>query len=410
MLTDLWASLKLPTISADDRRWVSQQLGFPPTVVLTQASAIRIAEAAAARFLVLGSYEISGPPGQERIAVWARLLNVEEGRWIGPEIQAGGPLLDLLTLEGTIAGEIALRCSPRLPVSQADLVRRASRIPLAAFSAYVKARMVEDISTRKRLLMVALTDYAKAKSDGPFVPPMFELGRLHFERKEYADAALWFRQIPPDESFSVEALFYLGLCEYMTGNRPAARSIYERLAELLPTADVYNNLAVIELDTHSMSQALAHYSTAVAMAPEDADIRFNYGYALWQAGDQENAVVQFRQVIRRRPTDGEAHFLLARSLQKLGRTDEAQDSLQQARHYLPRAPEWEKADTPPIPLRLKTTFDRAASFSLRRPGFPITLKSSADEGDRGGFSRRGGGFDCCRTGFSSLLSRSGPAA
>lgn len=373
MLTDLLASANLPTVSADDRHWLYRQRGFPGAAVLARASAIQIAEATASRYAVVGSYEISGVRGRERILIRARLLNLEEGRWIGPEIQSGGPLDDLLQLQAAVAWEIASRGYPDVSVSATDFARAARQIPVSAYSAYVKARMVEDPAVRMRLLTTALNEYAKAKPDSPFAPALFELGRLSFERREYAQALRWLRQIPSTASFYEEVLFYRGLCEYFVGDRAAAQATYQKLVQQLPLADVYNNLAAIELENQLLGQALAHYSTAVALAPEDPDIRFNYGYGLWLAADFENAVVQFRHVLRRRLADGEAHFLLGQSLQKLGRSDEAHGPLSQARRYLPRASEWEKGEKPPVAVRLKTAFNRAALFSLRRPGVTIAV-------------------------------------
>ncbi|HXF04322.1 MAG TPA: tetratricopeptide repeat protein [Blastocatellia bacterium] len=373
MLTELLASANVPTVNADDRRWLYRQMGFSDAAVLSQASAIQIAEAAASRYAALGSYEISGVRGQERILIRARLLDLDQGRWVGPEIQSGGPLSDLLQLQAAIAWEISSRSYPGVSVSMADFSKAVQQIPLPAYSAYVKARMVEDPATRMRLLTIALNEYARAKVGGPFVPALFEMGRLYFERREYAEALRWLRQVPSTAPVFEESLFYRGLCEYFAGDRAAAQATYQMLVERLPLADVYNNLAAIELENQLLGQALAHYSAAVARAPEDPDIRFNYGYGLWLAGDFENAVVQFRHVLRRRLADGEAHFLLGRSLQKLGRSDEAQGPLAQARHYLPRASDWEKVEKPPVAVRLKTTFNRAALFSLRRPGATIAV-------------------------------------
>ncbi len=52
-------------------------------------------------------------------------------------------------------------------------------------------------------------------------------------------------------------------------------------------------------------------------------VHFNYGYALFLAGKYAEAAEHFRPVITSDQQDGQAYFLFAKSLAKLGKTEAA---------------------------------------------------------------------------------------
>jgi len=373
MLSEVLMAAGARVIEPEVRRLIYEKLQFPETTVLTRASALRIAETAGARLLVIGSYEVSGAKGQERINALARVIDVEEGRVVGNQINIGAPLKELLELQASLGWEILFQHNQTVHVSRMELTRKATAIPLAAFAAYVKARMVNDPKTKVQLLTLALSEHKRSKSSSDFTAATFELGRVYFQVADYREAIKWLKQIKPDSPFHLEALFFLGLCYDHTGDLDGALSAYEQLSELLPVADVYNNLAALELKKSQLGQALTHFSKAVGLSAEDADLRFNYGYAFWLSNDFENAVIQLRQAVRRRSADGEAQYLLAKSLARLGRTEEAQGPLSQARRYLTKFSEWEKMEKLPVRVRLKTKFHRAVFSDVARSQPSLSL-------------------------------------
>lgn len=382
LLSDLLGSTGLRVIEPAERRLVYDRLGFPRTTVLARASALRIAERVGARLLVIGSYEISGGKGQEKISVLARMINVEEGRLVGNEINAGGALADLPELQGTICWDLLFQRDSSLPMSRQDLTKRATAVSFAAFEYYVKAKLVNDPKLKVQLLTLAIKEHEKSKREGEFTAAFFELGRAHYQSGDYHEAFRWLQRVRSDSNLHVEASFYLGVACYQNGDVASAVTFYQRLAETAPSAEVYNNLATFELKNNQHEQSLAHYSRAVGLAPEDADIRFNYGHAFWRSGDFENAVIQLRQAVRRRTSDGEAHYLLGKSLERLGRADEAQVSLAQARRYLTKYAEWEKAERPPVAGRVRLSFPRAVYGTRTQPSVAATETASNREPTR----------------------------
>ena len=79
-------------------------------------------------------------------------------------------------------------------------------------------------------------------------------------------------------------------------------------------------------------------------------VHFNYGYALFLAGKYAEAAEQLRPVITADQQDGQAYFLFAKSLEKIGKTEAATAADDQARRYLQTAyakweTEWQKSQT-----------------------------------------------------------------
>jgi Tfp pilus assembly protein PilF len=59
------------------------------------------------------------------------------------------------------------------------------------------------------------------------------------------------------------------------------------------------------------------------MAAHDVDYFFNLGYAYWTQRDVPAAIYWLREAVRRDPTDGDAHLVLAAALSSAGQTIEA---------------------------------------------------------------------------------------
>jgi tetratricopeptide (TPR) repeat protein len=83
--------------------------------------------------------------------------------------------------------------------------------------------------------------------------------------------------------------------------------------------------------------AIAQLAEAVRLAPNYSEAHNNLGSALGMSGRNEEAVVQFRAVLRGM-SDAGVHHNLAFTLAKLGRADEAIDEYQAALRLDPRRP------------------------------------------------------------------------
>jgi Flp pilus assembly protein TadD len=81
------------------------------------------------------------------------------------------------------------------------------------------------------------------------------------------------------------------------------------------------------LDSGHNHQAVVPLSRARDLAPDKASIREALGRALFHAQRYEQAAAEFEAVIERAPTNDFAQFCLGRSLQLLGRHNEARKPL-----------------------------------------------------------------------------------
>jgi tetratricopeptide (TPR) repeat protein len=68
-------------------------------------------------------------------------------------------------------------------------------------------------------------------------------------------------------------------------------------------------------------------------------VHHNLGIVYQQRGDNEKAIIQFRESIRLQPNFGQARLLLGASLLALGKTSEATNELERAVKLLPREPQ-----------------------------------------------------------------------
>ncbi|MGH9762395.1 MAG: hypothetical protein ACREDR_29090, partial [Blastocatellia bacterium] len=90
----------LIAVQPDERDAAYKQEGLPPTAVLTHATMFKIAERAGANVVVLGNYRVDGEGHDATIVFAARAIDINQGKQIGREQTAGGPILELERLQG----------------------------------------------------------------------------------------------------------------------------------------------------------------------------------------------------------------------------------------------------------------------------------------------------------------------
>ncbi len=365
-LSDLLPTPNLVLISPDERRLVYQRLRLPTGALLSRAGAIHVAETVGANLLLLGSYEVTGTQGEERLRVLCRLVDLQEGKVVGTEFNVGGPLKELSELQGSLAWEILYSRDRNLPYSRQRLTSQAVAFPSTALEYFTKGIMTEDLATRAKLLSLARRGFGKTPTGPAYVRTTFELARALHDSGKYAESIPLLREVNSSSINHDEARFYLSVALYQTNKVDECLEILRSLERSLRLVEVTNNLAVVEVKKNMLAQALPQFSQAVAGAADDPDLRFNYAYALWLSGDYENAITQLRQLLRRRSTDGEAQYILAKALERTGRVPDAQTTLGQARRYLKNFSQWETTGKLPMLARIKTAIDRDLYYVLAR--------------------------------------------
>ena len=397
----------LIVVSSDERELAYQQLRLPETVIPSRATAIKLARQAKATIIVIGNYSVTPaprpagedakandkPPADAYVQVTARVIRVNEGRtmgevldgsWATRQFDYGGPLTTLQDIHGRLAYQILYQRDKALPFSQNQIVQEATKIPQKAFEAYVKAVQLDlRDEVRARYLKNALHYYAEATSGAVYPQAAFELGRGYMSLGNWKDATEYFSKLQKKEPHYAEAAFYASLGYTKLGDYGRALATVVPLSSDLPLIGVYNNAGAVAVQaarenkndaerTRLLNQATDFLGRAAESAPNDQMVHFNYGYALFLSGKYAEAAEHFRPVITADQRDGQAYFLFAKSLAKLGKTEAATAADDQARRYLQSSyakweTEWQKSQTTKgVTVRMRDVLDRTSVFNLNR--------------------------------------------
>src|SRR5262249_51644796 len=392
--------------SSDERELAYRQLRIPETVIVTRATAIKLARQAKASIVVIGSYSVTPPPTTEAkpnttekqpadayVQVNARVIKVNEGRnfgevkdgnWISRQFDRGDTLTSLQEIHGWLAYQILYQRDKALPYSQNQIVQEATKIPQKAFEAYVKAVQLP-LRTDARFIYLknALHYYAESLGGAVYPQAAFELGRGYMDLGNWKEATEYFSKLQKKEPHYAEAAFYASLGYMKLGDYSRALATVVPLSSDLPLVSVYNNAGAVAVQaardnkdqaekTRLLGQGNDFLSQASKSAPSDQMVHFNYGFALFLAGKYSEAAEHFRPVITSDPQDGQAYFLFSKSLAKLGNTEAATAADDMARRYLRTAyakweTEWQKSQTTSaVNLRMRDVLNREEVFGIVR--------------------------------------------
>jgi tetratricopeptide (TPR) repeat protein len=389
-------------VTSDERELAYQQLRLPETVIPSRATAIKLARQAKATMIVVGNYTVTPPATPEGrnntsseayVQVTSRVIKVNEGRtmgevmdggWATREFDYGALLTTLQDIHGRLAYQILYQRDKSLPYSQNQIVQEATKIPQKAFEAYVKAVQLDlRHELRSKYLKNAMHYYAEAAGGAVYPQAAFELGRGYMSLGNWKDATEYFSKIQKKEPHYAEAAFYASLGYAKLGDYGRALATVVPLSSDLPLIGVYNNAGAVAVQAarenkkdaerkRLLAQGTEFLARASESAPSDQMVHFNYGYALFLAGKFDEAAEHFRPVITSDQQDGQAYFLFAKSLLKLGKTEAANAADDMARRFLRTAyakweTEWQKSQTTSgVNLRMRDVLNREEVFGLNR--------------------------------------------
>ena len=327
LVADGLTSLGRPAVPRTDRVAAFDALELPADRELSRATLLRAAVVMGVRDLVTGTVSLAG----ETLTVSVRVVQVEAGRG-NPEIREQGPLGDVVAIAGRVAAAIA-GSPPGTPVVGYD-----PPPSLEVFEAFVKGLVAETPATQLRFLEQAVREapgYARAH---------LAIWEVCTDEEQHARALAAAQAVPASSRFSRRARFAAGLSLINLKRWEEAFTAYKALLDESPTAAVYNNLGVIQARRGSVTAQTGkpawYFSRASESDPDSPDYFFNLGYAYWLDKDTPAAIYWLREVVRRRPADGEAHFVLAAALQVTNTTAEASRERDLARQLSSRFDEW----------------------------------------------------------------------
>jgi len=329
-----------------------QRLHLRERTELTEASMLKVGEVLDAEQMVHGTFSFTPPaaPGASTstptstskgsLKIQARVSDRRHLRQ-SAVFEETGAIEDLATLESHLAWRALTVVAPARAPAESEFRSLRAPVPLDVLENYIRGLLAVTPEQRQKYFTQA------ARLDPDYSPPAFELGKIHFEKKEYREAAAWLEHVGPSENHYREASFLLGYSRYQAGDFEAARKAFQSIAEKVPISTVWNNLGAAE-SRLNLPQAVETFRKALDQDPSDPDYHFNLGYALFKKGDFATAADRFRAVLDRNPGDSMATLLLGRCLKKQGlRAATASDARLQALE------------------RLKDTYEERVYFQLK---------------------------------------------
>ena len=293
---------------------------------LTDASVLKIGETLDAEQVVAGSFEVhraapaeransiaeNGPAAESRgsLRIAARVYDRRRMRQT-PEFSESGALEDLATLEAHLAWRTLSLVAPELAPPESEFRSLRSPLRLDAEENYIRGLLAQTPELKEKYFTQA------TRLDARFAHPAYQLGQLHYNRKEYKQAADWLEKVGANDIHFREANFLLGLARFRSGDYVAAQKAFQMIVAVVPLSAVYNNLGASE-SRRNLPQAVDDFRKALEGDLSDSDYHFNLGYALWKKGDFSAAAERFRSVLERVPDDDLSTLLLGRCLKKLG--------------------------------------------------------------------------------------------
>ncbi|MGH9163624.1 MAG: tetratricopeptide repeat protein, partial [Vicinamibacteraceae bacterium] len=169
---------------------------------------------------------------------------------------------------------------------------------------------------------------------------------VYTERQEHERALQVATAVPDHSRLARRARFLAARSLVSLARYEDAFRALKSLLAAQPAAALYNDLGIVQLrrpqapaetETHT-----AYFSKAAKLQPENADFFFNLGYAFWLERDMQAAIYWLREVVRRNPADGDAHYVLAAALDKAGRPTEAARERELARQLSSTYVHWEQ--------------------------------------------------------------------
>jgi len=310
---DALGSRGVLTMERDDTVEAFERLGLRERIAISEGSVVKLGQELDAEQVIYGTFEFTpngaagaGAHGSLKIA--ARILDLKRLR-LGPEFVESGAVEDLATLQAHLAWRALAMLAPKLAPPESEFRSVRPVIRLDAEENYVRGVLARDPETKEKFFLQA------ARLDARFAHPCYQLGQIHYRRKEYRQAADWLARVGPDSFHYRESEFLLGLSLYQAGDFGGSAKAFETILAAVPLTEIFNDLGAAE-SRKNLPQAIDDFRRAAAADPDDTDYRFNLGYALWKKGDFAAAAEHFKMILSKNVEDPWAALLAARCAKK----------------------------------------------------------------------------------------------
>jgi tetratricopeptide (TPR) repeat protein len=182
----------------------------------------------------------------------------------------------------------------------------------------------------------------------PLAPVLMLLaagGAARFSRRDWLPAAaiaavaLVATHLPVGEIGNARATHYFNIGAALARERPeTAAGFYRRALDAAPGFPAaHHGLAHLLTQQGRPGEAIPHFRATVAVWPDYAEARHNFGVALAAVGQLEEAAREYTEALRLRPGDDGTRVALAKSLNNLGAALANQGRVAEAIAYFERA-------------------------------------------------------------------------
>ena len=295
----------LGAITRTSRERAYEQLHLPASAVLSRATVIKVGEIVGAAQVIAGQVSVEG----ETFTIRARPIRIDVGR-ADAEVVERGRLADLFA--------VVQRAARRL-VPGGGNGAQGPAPSLQAFEQYVKGLLAEQPASQASFLESAL------KLEPGYDRARLALWEVRTAQGDHAAALAITRGVDEKARWSRRAKFLGGVSMIELKQFDEAFTALRALNDAQPSAAIFNNLGVIQIRRNAVDTGRPTYflTKAAEAEPDDPDILFNLGYAYALDRDPQGAIYWLREALRRDPTDGDAHVVLAAALDSSGSTVEA---------------------------------------------------------------------------------------
>ena len=161
-------------------------------------------------------------------------------------------------------------------------------------------------------------------------------GIAFFMNQDWVNAAKCFDAVLEQNPLNAQALNYLGDLALEKSELDKAEKYFRRANNALPDDQAtLQRLAYVLQRQENMAEAADIYSVLIKKDSRSAEIRLNYGYALFKSGQTIEAVKEYQKAIKLNPNLGLAHINMGVALSELDEDDEAIEAFRHGLLSLP---------------------------------------------------------------------------
>jgi tetratricopeptide (TPR) repeat protein len=315
-------SLELPGVRIIPRLDLARLVessDLPPNVTLSRASMIRVAQKAAADYLVFGSY--SGT--SDAIQVGVQVLDLKSMK-LNNQITSAGSAVALPQMENELAWQILNQKGLAPGMTREKFRERTRAIPNLPYTYYIRSLSQTDPEARQRLLLKAVEQY----SDIP--EAQFYLGNYYYKKGDCRQAIrhLDLAHIKPPRY--LDSQFMLGLCYVKQDAFAEAAQAFSAILTYARPPEVLNNAGASYLRVGDYPQSLQYLAEARGLVKNDAVVAINLAIVYHLRAEENEALSVLEETLRLHPNVAILHYLVGLVAEAQGQSERANAALQQA--------------------------------------------------------------------------------